>query len=94
MYYPTHQFSVCACLGFFNEQPPQHQCVKFVFICTRERTVLQGQMLLSTSKGCCTVYYSEDAIEEQGIFLKEYKRMQLYWLNEELLPLFAGYIVF
>lgn len=61
------------CLGFFNEQPPQHQCVKFVFICRKEPTVLQGQMLLPTSKGCCTVYYSEDVIraEEQGIFLKE-----------------------
>lgn len=55
--------------------------------------MVQGQMLLPTSKGCCTVYYSEYVIEEQGIFLKEQKRMQLYWLNEELLPLFAGYMV-
>lgn len=42
-----------------------------VFISKRGRTLLQGQMLLPTSKGCCTVYYSEDATEEQGIFLKE-----------------------
>lgn len=50
-------------------------------------------MLLPTSKGCCTVYYSEDAIEVQSILLKDKKCMQLYWLNEELLPLFAGYKV-
>lgn len=60
-----HTNFVCVCLDFFNEQPPQHQRVKSVFICTRERTVWQGQMLLPTSKGCCTVYYSEDVIEEQ-----------------------------
>lgn len=42
-----------------------------VFISTREHTLLQGQMLLPTSKSCCIVYYSEDAVEEQGIFLKE-----------------------
>lgn len=54
---------------------------------------MQGQMLLPTSKGCCTVYYSEDVIKEQGIFLKEQKCMQLYWLNEELHPLFTGSMV-
>lgn len=42
-----------------------------VFISTGECTLLQGQMLLPTSKDYCTLYYSEDAVEEQGVFLKE-----------------------
>jgi len=64
------------------------------FLSASEHTLLQGQMLLPTSKGCGTVYYSEDAIEEQAYSCKSKTRMRLYWLNEELLPLFAGYMVY